>query len=127
MNKVIVGNININSLPAKIDQFKEVILKNVDILVITMTKLDDTLPLAQFYVEEFTMAYRLNRNRNGVGVIIYLREDIPIRILEKQKLPQDVEGIFVELNFRKKQMVASLNPSSPFKMTSTILKHLIKL
>ena len=92
-----------------------------------MTKLDDTFPLAQFYVEEFTMAYRLNRNRNGVGVTIYLREDIPIKILEKQKLPQDVEGIFVELNFRKKQMVASLNPSSPFKMTSTILKHLIKL
>ena len=101
MNKVIIGNININSLPAKIDQFKEVILKNVDILVITTTKLDDTFPLAQFYVEEFTMAYRLNRNRNGVGVIIYLREDIPIKILEKQKLPQDVEGIFVELNFRK--------------------------
>ena len=42
MNKVITGNININSLPAKFDQVKEVILKNVDILVITETKLDDT-------------------------------------------------------------------------------------
>ena len=53
VNKVIIGNININSLPAKFDQVKEVILKNVDILVITETKLDDTFPLGQFYVEGF--------------------------------------------------------------------------
>ena len=55
VNKVIIGNININSLPAKFDQVKEVILKNVDILVITETKLDDTFPLGQFNVEGFTM------------------------------------------------------------------------
>ena len=95
MNKVIIGNININSFPAKFDQVKEVILKNVDILVITETKLDDTFPLGQFYVEGFTMPNRLDRNRNGGGVINYVMEDIP------SKLPQDVEGMFVELNFRK--------------------------
>ena len=65
VNKVIIGNININSLPAKFDQVKEVILKNVDILVITKTKLDDTFPLGQFYVDVFTMPYRLDRNCNG--------------------------------------------------------------
>ena len=69
--------------------------------MITETKLDDTFPLGQFYVEGFTMPYRLDRNRNGGGVIIYVREDIPSKILEKHKLPQDVEGMFVELNFRK--------------------------
>ena len=47
------------------------------------------------------MLYRLDRNRNRGGVIIYVREDIPSKILEKHKLPQDVEGMFVELNFRK--------------------------
>ena len=65
MNKVIIniGNININFLPAKFDHVKEVILKNLDILVITQTKLDGTFPLGQFYVEGFTMPYRLDRNR----------------------------------------------------------------
>ena len=101
MNKVIIGIININSLPAKSDQVKEVILKNVNILVMTETKLDDSFPLGQFYVEGFTMPYRLDSNRNGGDVIIYVREDIPSKILEKHKLPQDVEGMFVELNFRK--------------------------
>ena len=73
VNKVIMSNININSLPAKFDQVKEVILKNVNILVVTETKLDEIFPLAQFYVERFTMPYRLDRNRNGGGVIFYVR------------------------------------------------------
>ena len=47
------------------------------------------------------MPYRFDRNRNGGGVIIYVREGISSKILEKHKLPQDVEGMFVELNFRK--------------------------
>ena len=69
--------------------------------MITETKLDDTSPLDQFYVEGFTMPYRLDRNRNGGGVKIYVREDIPSKILEKHKLTEDVEGMFVELNFIK--------------------------
>ena len=95
-----MGNININSRPAKFDQVKIVILTNV-IFVITETRLADAFPLGQFYVEGVTMPYRLDRNRNGGGAIIYVREVKPSKILEKHKLPQDVEGMFVELNFRK--------------------------
>ena len=69
--------------------------------MVTKTKLDETLPLGQFYVEGFTMPYRLDRNRNGGRVIIYVREDIPSKILKKHKLPHDNEDIFIELNFRK--------------------------
>ena len=65
MNKVIIGNTNINSLRAKFAQVKKVILKNADILVITETRLDHTFPLGLFYVEGFTMYYRLDRKRNG--------------------------------------------------------------
>ena len=80
VNKVIIGNIHINSLPAKFDPVKEVIFKNVDILVIAETKLDDTFPLGQFYVDGFTMPYRLDRNRNGGGVLIYVREKHSIKL-----------------------------------------------
>ena len=51
MNLVIIGNMNINSLSAKFDEVKEVIFKNVDILVITEIKLNDTFPLGMFYVK----------------------------------------------------------------------------
>ena len=127
MNKVITGNININSLPARFDQVTEVILTNVNILVITETKLHDTFSLGQFYLKGFTMPYRVDRNHNGGGVIIYDRKDIPSRISEKYKLPQDVEGMFVELNFRKMKWLLSGIYRPLLKMTSTILKHSLKL
>ena len=47
------------------------------------------------------MPYRLNRNRNGGGVIIYITEDIPSKVLRKHLFPNDMEGIFVEINFRE--------------------------
>ena len=51
--------------------------------MITETKHDDTFPSGQIYVEEFAVS-RFDRNRNGRGVIIYVREDIPNTILEKR-------------------------------------------
>ena len=47
------------------------------------------------------MPYRFDRNRNDGGVIIYLREDIPSKIRRKHLFPNDIEEIFVEINFRK--------------------------
>ena len=43
---------------------------------------------------------RFDRNRNGGGVLIYVREDILRKPLTDHKLPH-TEGIFVELNLRK--------------------------
>ena len=48
VNKVIIGNLNINSLPNKFDQLREIVLKYVDVLVVTETKLVDTFLTSQF-------------------------------------------------------------------------------
>ena len=42
VNKVIIDNININSLQKTFEQLKELVMKHIDILVITETKLDDS-------------------------------------------------------------------------------------
>ena len=47
------------------------------------------------------MPYRCDRNRLGRGVIVYVRDDISNKHLIKHKLPEDIEGIFVEVNLRK--------------------------
>ena len=73
----------------------------LDILVITETKLDDTFPVSQFQIDGFSKLYLLDRNRNGAGVIINVREDISSKILAKHVLPTDIEELFIELNFRK--------------------------
>ena len=100
VNSVIIGTLNINSLASKFDEFKLVVNEIFDNLVITETKLDKTFPTSQFYIEGFPMPY-MDRNRNGGGIIICIREHIPTKILTKRNLRQDIEGIFLEINFRK--------------------------
>ena len=101
VNKVIIGNININSLPNKFEQLKELAIKHIDVLVITETKLDDSFPTSQFLMKGFAEPFRLDRNRNGGGVMIYIRNDIPSRLLSKHVFPSDIKGLYIELNFRK--------------------------
>ena len=73
----------------------------LDILIMTETKLDYRFPVSQFQIDGYSKPYRLDRNRNGGGIIIYVREDILGRMFTKHNFPDNVEGLFVELNFRK--------------------------
>ena len=43
----------------------------------------------------------MDRNRNGVGIILSVREDITSKILTKHKFSGDIEALFDETNFRK--------------------------
>ena len=73
----------------------------LNISIITETKLDNTFHLSQFHIDGYSKPYRLDRNRNGSGMIIYVREDILIRMLTKHNFPDNIEGLFIKLNFRK--------------------------
>ena len=52
-------------------------------------------------VTGFSVPYKIDRNRNGGGIMIFIRDDIPRRVLTKHVLPADIESLFIELNFRK--------------------------
>ena len=72
---------------------------NVDILMISETKLDPSFPNDQFHIYDFSEPYRFDRSGSGGGISLYIREDIPSKlILTKMK----IEGFFVEINLRKK-------------------------
>ena len=101
MNRLLIGNLNINSISDKFDQLKLLSRGKVDTLVITETKLDSTFPTSQFLIEGYSEPYHFDGSRNGGGVLIYVREDIPHKLLTDHKLSHDIEGIFVELNLRK--------------------------
>ena len=66
-NRIICAQLNINSIRNKYDQLKSMITGNIDILVITETKLNETFPQAQFFINGFTKPYRLDRSENGGG------------------------------------------------------------
>ena len=67
VNKVVIGSLNINSLPNKFAELKEVIGKNIDVLAIQETKLDSSFPPQQFVIDGYSEPYRLDRNRDGQG------------------------------------------------------------
>ena len=80
--------------------------------MITETKLDDSYPNSQFFIEGFRKPYRMDRNKFGGGLLIYIREDIPSKQLFKHNFTKEIEGMFIEVNLRKKQMVTSWDISS---------------
>ena len=107
-------HININSISNKFEQLKIIIRGNIDILVVTETKLDESFPTAQFLIDGFSEPYRMDRNRNGGGILIYIRDDIPSKRLNRHNLPSDIEGIFLEINLRKAKwlLFGSYHPPS---------------
>ena len=105
VDKVIIGTLNINSLPAKFDQLSEVVGNHLDILAIQETKLDGSYPTQQFALTGYSEPYRLDRNRDGGGVLIYVREDIPSKQLKKHSFTKNVEGLFLEINLRKTKLL----------------------
>ena len=101
VNRLVIGHININSLRNKFESLKILIKGNIDLLVITESKLDESFPTQQFAIDGFTLPYRCDRNEKGGGVIIYVREDIPCRELTTLPSSSNIEGIFLEINLRK--------------------------
>ena len=92
---------NINSLRNKFEALKLIVKGNLDILIITESKLDDTFPVNQFIIDGFSPPFRADRNKNGGGVIIYVRDDIPSRELKAHHPTINLEGIFFEINLKK--------------------------
>ena len=83
VNRVVIGNLNISSLPNKFNQLKEIVIKYVDILGLTERKLDDYFPNSQFLVDGFSEPFSMDRNKSVGGVIIYVRNNIPSKLLTK--------------------------------------------
>ena len=81
------------------------ISSNLDIIVISETKLDSSFPELQFYIEGFSQPYRRDRNSNGGGLLVYIREDIPSKVLTGYTIPDNTEGMFIEINLRKKKIL----------------------
>ena len=101
-NKIIVGHLNINSLWNKFEALQFIINRNLDIILLSETKLDDSFPSAQFMLKNFGIPYRLDRNSNGGGLLLYVREDIPSKFL-KVKFDCNIESICAEVNLRKRK------------------------
>ena len=81
LHPIMVAQINISAIINKFDTLLNGVRVNVDILVTSKTKIEDSFPARQFLIEEFTTPYRSDRNGSGGGILVYIREDIPAKLI----------------------------------------------
>ena len=96
--------------------------KNLDILMVSETKVDDTFPESQFLIEGFSTSFRLDRKVKGGEFLLYIRQDLPPKYLKKITLKESFKGFFVELNLRSKKwfLGCSYNPHKEKKASHLI-------
>ena len=76
LNKLVVAHLNINPLRIKFCNVSHKITSNVEIFMISETKLDHSFPDGQFLIEGYSILYRIDRNCHGGGIMLYVRADI---------------------------------------------------
>ena len=63
--------------------------------MISERKLDETFPLDQFLLAGYSVPFCSDRDGNGGGILLFIREDIPSKLLLTNN---NIEGFFVEIN-----------------------------
>ena len=75
LNKIVVGHLNINSIRNKFDFLAHQVKGNIDILMISETKLDESFSPSQFFFDGYSVPFCFDRNKNGSGILLYIRDD----------------------------------------------------
>ena len=55
--------------------------------MISETKIDDIFPHSQFLIERLKTRHRLYHDSNGVGIHLYVKEDIPFKLIAIENKP----------------------------------------
>ena len=92
---------------------RETVQDKLDIFLISKTKVDSSFHSSKFTIEGFSSSLRLHRNSSGGGIMLFVREEIPLKSLSEYKPNSSVENIFIEINLRSKKWLlsCSYNPN----------------
>ena len=74
--------------------------------MVSETKLDNSFPVGQFLIDGYGPPIRLDRDIHGGGLMLFVREDIPCKLLSFENKP--MEDLLRRNKFTKNQMVALL-------------------
>ena len=69
--------------------------------MIPESKVDHSFLDDQFFLDGFGTLFRLDRNANGGGIMLFIRNDIRAKAVSTDDSP--IESFYVELNFRKEK------------------------
>ena len=110
-SRIIFGHINIKSIRNEFEQLIYIVNNEIDILMISETRLDDTFPTSQFLMQCYSTHFRKDQTTKGSGIRLYVREDVPCKIT-KTEIDACYEGFLIETNLRKKKWLLSCSYNS---------------
>ena len=95
---------------------------NIDVLMISETKIDGSFPIWIFLLTGYSALYRSSRRSKGGTILVYVREDISSNLLSIENKP--MEGFYVDLSLHKNKWLVNCS-YNPHK--SSIDNHLLAL
>ena len=98
---IIFSYLDINSVRNKFQNMSSLMSENVDILIVSETKLDSSFPMTQFVIPGFHHPFRLDINRQSGGLLVYIKGSIPV--LTSFSIPADTQIIVFQINLRKEK------------------------
>ena len=92
--------------------------------MVSETKLDESFPQGQFKISGFSRPFRLDRNSNGGGIMLFSCEDIPAKLIFTEVAP--IEGFYVEINLRKQKWLICCSYNTNKHNIRNISRHCVK-
>ena len=59
-----------------------IIKTEIDTLMISETKIENSFPISQFTMTGYSISLRLDQASHGGGILLFVREDIPCNIIK---------------------------------------------
>ena len=53
---------------------------NIDVLLISETKIDNTFPVSQFCVPGYSLPFRIDRRGTGRGIMLYVKKTHRVKV-----------------------------------------------
>ena len=121
-NNTVIAHLNINSFRNKL-VFVEDIMKLSDVFLVSESKLGHTFSSNQFRINGYRI-FRLDRNRFGSGLILFINENVPGKPLQEHIHLSNFEVIAIEFyqNNQKWLLLGLYKP--PNQKTSDFIPNL---
>ena len=120
---LIIGHLNINSARNTFSSLQRTVLSKTEILLLSETKIDDSCPDSQFFAESFKM-YRKDRTKTGGGLLLYVNEDIPGKIINSYKFKENSEITLFEFSVSNKTWLLLGNYRPPSQNDLSFINEL---
>ena len=118
--RIITGQLNINSLKNKFEYIVEIVHENVDLSLVSVAKDDSFFPHGQFHIQNYSRPYRLDQTEKDGGIILYINKQIQLKLLKPCTNIGNMECLFIEINLGKRKWLLSsgYNPHVGLMTTS---------